>query len=366
MRTLIEARDRAAIRNLQRNLEVLDAASRSPLDGVLPQLREALDAEKIVVYRVRADHDAWALEFAVTAGLRDHETKLFADGLHAAVQSLDRFGFYDPSRVEPGQQNKAISFESARRVSTTTLPRTIEALSLALPERERRIEGIRLFARFFAQWGLDDHAQLRALICDGPALLAWVGGLRATSFDARATRVLEALVPPLQRRLRIEARLGHLGVALDPLSQAVLEYVAGAAFIVDARGAVVIANSAAKSMLADSPREVLALMRPSARPGPEMTRTSVDLAARGLGALRLVILQDAALRADHAARGVAVRHALTPRETQVLALLARGSSNLSIARTLRCAERTVEVHVGRILLKLDCATRAEAIARTLA
>ena len=94
--------------------------------------------------------------------------------------------------------------------------------------------------------------------------------------------------------------------------------------------------------------------------------TSVDLAAHGVGALRLVIVQDDAPRADHAARAIALRHGLTPRETQVLAQLARGVSNLRIAHVLGCAERTVEVHVTRLLAKMECATRAEAIARTLA
>jgi DNA-binding NarL/FixJ family response regulator len=46
--------------------------------------------------------------------------------------------------------------------------------------------------------------------------------------------------------------------------------------------------------------------------------------------------------------------------------LARGVSNLRIAHVLDCAERTVEVHVTRLLAKMECATRAEAIARTLA
>ena len=97
-----------------------------------------------------------------------------------------------------------------------------------------------------------------------------------------------------------------------------------------------------------------------------MTVTSVDLAAHGVGALRLVIVQEEALRAEHAAHAVALRHGLTPREAQVLAQLARGASNLRIAHVMGCAERTVEVHVTRLLAKLECATRAEAIARTLA
>jgi serine/threonine-protein kinase PknK len=43
---------------------------------------------------------------------------------------------------------------------------------------------------------------------------------------------------------------------------------------------------------------------------------------------------------------------LTPRETQVLALMAEGHSNAGIARRLWVTERTVEKHVGSILGKL--------------
>jgi DNA-binding NarL/FixJ family response regulator len=54
---------------------------------------------------------------------------------------------------------------------------------------------------------------------------------------------------------------------------------------------------------------------------------------------------------------------LTPREGQVLALLAEGSSNKDIANGLECSERTVEVHVSRLLLKSRTSKRTELLAR---
>jgi two-component system, NarL family, response regulator LiaR len=51
---------------------------------------------------------------------------------------------------------------------------------------------------------------------------------------------------------------------------------------------------------------------------------------------------------------------LSPRETEVLALLARGRSNREIARALAITEETVKAHVSSILAKLHLADRTQA------
>ncbi|GIF96127.1 response regulator transcription factor [Catellatospora citrea] len=118
------------------------------------------------------------------------------------------------------------------------------------------------------------------------------------------------------------------------------------------------------------------------------TRHSVGLVTRGgfgyllkdrvfdvddfLEALRRVAGGGSALDPEVVARLLAAPRrddplaALTPREREVLALMAEGRTNVGIARRLWLTDRTVETHVGSIMAKLGLAAGDEDHRRVLA
>jgi two-component system nitrate/nitrite response regulator NarL len=56
---------------------------------------------------------------------------------------------------------------------------------------------------------------------------------------------------------------------------------------------------------------------------------------------------------------------LTPRETEILALVGEGMSNKAVARRLGISVHTVKFHLEALFAKLDATSRAEAVAKGL-
>jgi DNA-binding NarL/FixJ family response regulator len=85
---------------------------------------------------------------------------------------------------------------------------------------------------------------------------------------------------------------------------------------------------------------------------------AVEAAAAGLAVLHP---QDIPALVAERPLPAALPQSLTPRETQVLAMLAEGQGNKTIAWKLGISEHTAKFHVASILSKLNAGTRTEAV-----
>ncbi len=102
---------------------------------------------------------------------------------------------------------------------------------------------------------------------------------------------------------------------------------------------------------------------------PRWATAEEIVAATGAAATGLVVLHPDVIEHLPTAFKPESRHpsspplqALSPRETEVLNMLADGLGNKEIAWRLHISEHTVKFHIGSIFNKLDASSRAEAVA----
>lgn len=253
---------------------------------------------------------------------------------------------YDPVLVSPRDRNRVETLDEL--VATRRAPAdTGEKLG----QLTRRRTGVVL------------REQVRVLITEGPTLLGWVGALSddPAALGARERAILRRLVPLLARRLRVEERLAQAPLESATLVVA-LEAMIEPVFVVDATGEPVLMNVAARALWTSARVEVTDDID-DALAGARTRFEVSSIAGPGLPQHWLLVRR--AGRTEATARGAqASRHwGLTPRQGQVLRLVAEGLTNASIARELNCAERTVELHVTHLLTKARASNRASLVAR---
>jgi DNA-binding CsgD family transcriptional regulator len=146
------------------------------------------------------------------------------------------------------------------------------------------------------------------------------------------------------------------------------------AIAAQARGAVELAEGNAHAAIVSLRRAFDVWQRIEAPYAVARVRELIGLACRALGDEEGASLEIGAARSIFARLGAAPDlaridwlmkgrpHPLTPRELQVLRLVAAGKTNAAIATELFLSERTIERHLSNIFTKLDLSTRTAATA----
>ncbi len=208
--------------------------------------------------------------------------------------------------------------------------------------------------------GLGGSDQLRALACDGPVLLAWVGGLRHRPFTEEERRIFTDLLPFVRRALGLHRRLADAGLASADIAR-VLEAVAAPAFIARPDGSVDHANAAGCVLVERSAADALARVR-DAVAGHDSASLVGRLDAAGPSARFVVILRDDEAVLEARLAEAKRQWGVTAREAAVLRLVVGGDANKEIALKLACHEGTVERHLTSLLRKARCDSRSRLIA----
>ena len=198
----------------------------------------------------------------------------------------------------------------------------------------------------------------------------------ATTGRLQRTRLLPAFIEIMVAAGDIEQARGAC-VELQEIAQSFDTGVLNA-MAAHARGELELAEGDARAALGSLHRAWAVWQQIEAPYLAARVRVSVGLACRALGddegcrleldAARAVFEQLGAApdlaRIEALTRGApsAHPHGLTPRELQVLRLVAAGKTNKAIANQLFLSEKTIDRHVSNIFDKLDVASRSAATA----
>jgi DNA-binding NarL/FixJ family response regulator len=314
--------------------------------GFVPELRAALGFDALVYARPIERPRGWAVE------------RFEADGL-----------------ANPTRMRRALN----EYLDTATTP--VPWLDLRQPSADERncavdvqtvvgaaaYRASALYQRVIATTELAEHWLLRVLICDGPSVVAWLGGFSARATTRQQADALTTIAGPLQTRLRIERVLGsapRIHAALD----ATLQQIGAPALLVDVRGRVHEMNRAGRELLATRREELMSsIAAVLAKQIPVLPVTLTPVSAAGFPEQFLAVVRPRTAEARMAlcVTLAANRWRLTPRQVDVLRLLVRGGSNAQIANELGTSPRAVELHITAIFESANVVNRSQLVAAVL-
>ncbi|NEQ24896.1 MAG: response regulator transcription factor [Microcoleus sp. SIO2G3] len=124
--------------------------------------------------------------------------------------------------------------------------------------------------------------------------------------------------------------------------------------------AVVLLVEELSGGIAESLRQQVRGILPTDASEREIT-TAIEAASAGLTVLHPGAIETLLPNLPAAPQPALLSQALTPREVEVLTMMAEGLGNKSIARRLQISEHTVKFHIGSIFSKLNATSRTEAV-----
>lgn len=318
-------------------LAAVDPYAPGGLRAAVDTFRQFIGAEHALAYRPVRNGAAWALDLAATSGWSDDTaiTGMFAVAFPRMF--VRRFGLFDPAHPEPGQRNRSVRYADLKFDI-----RGGEALFTPIGELYRRLSILR-------------SDQLRVLVCDGPRLVAWVGGWRVEPFTVEERERVGRAVHVLRRRIALEASLLHAG-AIERVLERVLEQWTTPAALVDRGGRVVHRNQAARHATHGDRCFAESLRRAVERPTNEFDLFPIR--TRGVPD-HLLVVRRPIDSPDLESRFLqwVERHRLTARQAEVFRLLVEGCSNREIGERLGIARGTAELHVSAVLGRVGVPSR---------
>ena len=337
--------EQAKVRAIVAELEVVRLDSPSAITLTLPAIRELIEVDAMACIELAERGPGWTVERCETS--RVPNPSRFRQLIGTFLdKNPRRTPWLDLAAPPLAQRNTVVD---VIELSGGTLARTAFYAEVLLPAR------------------LHEHRPIRTLICEEDTLLAWVGGFaRAIAAPFQLAR-FAALVPAIRRRLSIERRLNTSTLTTSALG-VVLDHLGAPAFVIDARGRIVEANHAGRTLRAHRRTDVSASLRSALAHGEGAIHFELTpLVARGAQPHWLAFAreEEAEVRLARAIERATARLELTTRQRAVLEHVVRGESNAVIAEHLGIGERAVELHVTALLDRAAVDSRAALVSLVL-